>query len=124
MKKKLSVLLLALTVVLAACGQKSEDKTENTTNSTTAETNTSDTTEKTEEKTFTVEELSKFNGKNGEKAYVAVNGTVYDVTNVEEWKDGEHYGVKAGTDATDVIGTSPHGEKVLEKLPVVGKLAQ
>lgn len=34
---------------------------------------------------------SSYNGKEGQPAYVAVDGVVYDVvTNVEAWKDGEH----------------------------------
>lgn len=41
------------------------------------------------EKTFTLEELVKFDGQNGHKAYVAVNGTVYDV---DAWQEGQHHG--------------------------------
>ncbi|MDO4778711.1 MAG: cytochrome b5 domain-containing protein [Tissierellia bacterium] len=79
-----------------------------------------------EEKTFTLEELSKFNGKNGAKAYVAVDGVVYDVTDSPKWKEGEHQGaVKAGADLTkEIKEMSPHGVKALEKLPVVGKLVK
>ena len=45
---------------------------------------------------FTEKELAKYNGRNGEKSYIAVNGIVYDVTNVPKWRGGNHYGVKAG----------------------------
>lgn len=76
------------------------------------------------EKTFTLDELKNFNGQNGQPAYVAVNGTVYDVTNVSAWQGGKHHGVTAGTDATAAIAHSPHKESVLGKLKVVGKLAE
>lgn len=74
---------------------------------------------------MTLEELSKFNGKDGAKAYIAVDGTIYDVTDVPPWKGGTHQGkVQAGTDGSEMIKQSPHGKKVLEKLPVVGKLKE
>ncbi|WP_251574437.1 cytochrome b5 domain-containing protein [Limosilactobacillus agrestimuris] len=76
-----------------------------------------------EEKTFTHEELAKFNGENGQPAYVAVSGTVYDVSGKDAWKGGKHHGNVAGKDLTDVLyNKSPHGDKVLKGLPVVGKL--
>lgn len=75
------------------------------------------------EKTFTLEGLAKFDGQNGNKAYVAVNGTVYDVTGVDAWKGGKHHGNLAGQDLTEAIKHAPHGDKVLANLPVVGKLA-
>lgn len=72
---------------------------------------------------FTLEELAQYNGKNGNPAYVAIDGVVYDVSNVPQWKDGEHNGMQAGNDLTEQINTlSPHGIKVLTKLPVVGTL--
>lgn len=74
------------------------------------------------EKKFTKAELAQFDGQNGNKAYVAVDGVVYDVTNVAAWKDGAHHGNKAGNDVTAGLGHSPHGERVLKKLEVVGKL--
>jgi predicted heme/steroid binding protein len=79
-----------------------------------------------EMRTFTLEELSQYNGKDGQPAYVAVDGVVYDVTNVEAWKDGEHkLGLTAGNELTEEItNQSPHGLKVLEGLPIVGELVE
>lgn len=82
-------------------------------------------TQMPEQQTFTLEELAEFNGKDGKPAYVAVGGVVYDVTNADEWTNGEHKdGVMAGIDATEVITKSPHGADVLAGLPVVGVLAE
>jgi predicted heme/steroid binding protein len=77
----------------------------------------------TSEKTFTLTQLSQYNGQNGKPAYVAVNGMVYDVTNAKDWNNGTHYdGATAGKDLSKVILDSPHGTSVLKKLPVVGRL--
>ena len=67
---------------------------------------------------FTAQTLKKYNGQNGNPAYVAIDGVVYDVT--AAWGGGEHNGVSAGTDASSAIGQSPHGKRVLKKLPIVG----
>lgn len=72
---------------------------------------------------LTLEELKQYDGKNGNPAYVAVDGIIYDVTNVPAWKNGEHNGYSAGNDLTDIIkNKSPHGVKNLEGLPIVGKI--
>ena len=41
---------------------------------------------------FTAEELAKYNGQDGNPAYVAIDGTVYDVSNVPAWRNGKHHG--------------------------------
>lgn len=74
------------------------------------------------EQEFTKQELAKYNGQNGQPAYVAVNGTVYDVSGKEAWQGGKHHGNLAGNDLTAALSKSPHGDKVLTGLPVVGKL--
>lgn len=73
--------------------------------------------------TFTLEELAQYNGQNGAKAYIAVSGVVYDVTNADGWTNGSHQGMLlAGTDATAVFATSPHSAATLNELPKVGTL--
>lgn len=74
------------------------------------------------DKIFTLEELKKFHGQNGNSAYVAVDGIVYDVTSIGAWKNGMHNGISAGNDLSEAIKNTPHGKAVLQKLPVVGKL--
>ncbi|WEV70940.1 cytochrome B5 [Lactobacillus sp. ESL0785] len=69
---------------------------------------------------FTKESLAKFDGKNGNSAYVAIDGKVYDVTGNAHWTDGEHHGNLAGRDLTDEIAQAPHGKSVLAKLNQVG----
>lgn len=72
---------------------------------------------------MTLDELAKFDGTGGKPAYVAVDGIIYDVTKVKAWKKGKHKGNTAGKDLTDIITKkSPHGLKVLKKLPVVAKV--
>ncbi len=72
---------------------------------------------------LTLDQLKQYDGKNGNPAYVAVDGVIYDLTNVPQWKNGEHNGYSAGNDLTDIIkNKSPHGVKQLKGIPVVGKL--
>ncbi|MGL4572959.1 MAG: cytochrome b5 domain-containing protein [Clostridium sp.] len=74
---------------------------------------------------FTLEELSKYDGKDGKLAYVAVNGSVYDVTGVVGFSEGQHFGIKAGTDGTNSFNQC-HGKQkdILKKLRVVGVLKE
>ena len=73
-----------------------------------------------QEKVFSIEDLSKFDGKNGRSAYVAIDGIVYDVSAIGPWKNGEHKkNLKAGNDHSNMIVKSPHGKGVLKKLPKV-----
>ena len=74
---------------------------------------------------FSLDELKQYNGKDGKPAYVAVDGIVYDVSASDKWKNGDHNGFEAGNDLTDEIkNVSPHGVKMLDRVPVVGKLAE
>lgn len=76
-------------------------------------------------KTFTAAELAAFDGQNGNRAYVAVDGTVYDVTGLAPWTTGMHQGAQAGTDVSASLKSkSPHGLTALKDVPVVGTLVQ
>ena len=68
-------------------------------------------------------ELAKFDGREGQAAYVAVSGTIYDVTESPRWVAGHHEGAhQAGQDLTEALKTAPHVRAVIERFPVVGKL--
>ena len=72
---------------------------------------------------LTISDLAMYDGKNGNKAYIAVDSVIYDVSNSKSWKNGEHkMGTKAGLDHSERIMKSPHGKNVIKKLKVVGKL--
>ena len=67
----------------------------------------------------------KFNGKDGNPAYVAVDGIIYDVSASPAWKNGGHNGFEAGKDLTNEIKTiSPHGVVKLENVPEVGRIVE
>lgn len=105
------VILITVLIALAACGDGTPSPSP------------SDSEISAEKLELTVEELAQYNGKDGNPAYIAVDGVIYDVTDVPQWKDGEHNGFSAGNDLTEEIKTiSPHGVSKLKGLPVVGTL--
>jgi predicted heme/steroid binding protein len=72
---------------------------------------------------LTLAELKQFDGKGGRKAYIAVGGTIYDVTGNLNWFRGNHNGFEAGQDLTAAMDNeSPHGRSKLVGLPIVGKI--
>lgn len=73
---------------------------------------------------LTLEELSEFDGQDGNRAYVAVDGVIYDVTDAEPWKGGTHNDFTAGKDLTEEMKESPHGLSKLEYVVEVGILAE
>jgi predicted heme/steroid binding protein len=76
------------------------------------------------EKTFTTAELARYDGKDGEAAYIAFEGKVYDVTDSPMWESGTHeFEHEAGEDLTDAMVDATHGADVMDGFPVVGILA-
>jgi predicted heme/steroid binding protein len=72
---------------------------------------------------LTLAELSEFDGREGRKAYIAVAGYIYDVTNSPRWPNGNHNGYQAGQDLTyEILNISPHGTSVLNNIPLIGIL--
>lgn len=74
------------------------------------------------QKTFTLQELAAYDGKDGNPAYVAVNGIVCNVTNSAAWAAATHFGLIAGRDLTDEFIACHVGQPILNTLTVVGKL--
>lgn len=73
---------------------------------------------------FTLDDLTQYNGKNGQPAYVAYKGVVYDVTESSMWGDGDHEGQhEAGQDLTVAHEDAPHEEYVVD-YPEVGRLVE
>ena len=74
---------------------------------------------------MTSAELASFDGREGRRAYIAVNGTIYDVTDSSRWENGLHPPDHlAGKDLTDELAGAPHVRSVVERFPVVGKLEE
>jgi predicted heme/steroid binding protein len=74
---------------------------------------------------MTAAELAKHDGKDGRKAYIAVNGTIYDVTDSPRWEDGLHPpDHQAGQDLTEELTKAPHVRAVVERFPVIGNLEE
>lgn len=112
--KKIMVLLAVgfLGVLLLGC-------TPNTTTGANATTESTTTTERV----FTLSQLAAYDGTGTAKAYIAVDGVVYDVTNADGWSHGWHQGLHlGGTDATAAFAESPHSASLLATLPRVGTL--
>lgn len=75
-------------------------------------------------KEFTLDELAEFDGRDGRPAYVAYEGTVYDVSESAMWGDGDHEGMhQAGADLTEEHADAPHDVYVTD-FPEVGRVAE
>ena len=72
-------------------------------------------------KEFDSDELAKYNGEDGNPAYVAYDGKVYDVSESKLWRNGLHMKRHhAGAELTTDLQAAPHERDVLERYPLVG----
>lgn len=72
---------------------------------------------------MTTEELAKFDGCNGQPAYVAVSGVIYDVSASGLWQGGNHVDQhQAGRDLTEELKKAPHVRTLIERFPTIGRL--
>ncbi len=75
-------------------------------------------------KTFTLNELSYYDGASGKPAYVAINNNVYDVSMEATWGGASHFGLTAGKDLTNEFNSCHNNSSILNKLPLVGSISK
>lgn len=109
------ILILVLSIALTACSNAAEPSTP-----------AAEPTQAmaAEEPTFMLEELAMYDGQDGNPAYIAIDGIVYEVTDVSQWSGGKHNGYTAGQDLTEEMQSAPHGFSKLSGLTAVGVLAE
>lgn len=109
MKKLFILLIISLFVV--GCSSVEEGST------------TSEETQTDKQMSFTISELSAFDGKSGNDCYVAVSGRVYEISDSDKWIDGNHIEsegqASCGRDLTEAMDESPHGISILTTSPKV-----
>lgn len=72
------------------------------------------------QKEFTLDELSQYDGKNGRRAYVAIEGIVYDVSNELIFRKVKNIGVIAGKDLTELFDFYYRMNQIINKAPKIG----
>jgi predicted heme/steroid binding protein len=74
---------------------------------------------------MTLAELAEHDGRDGRRAYIAVSGTIYDVTESPRWENGLHPpDHQAGQDLTEELSGAPHVRAVIERFPVIGTIEE
>lgn len=74
---------------------------------------------------LTPEELAEFDGKNNKPAYIAIDGMIYDISNIELFKKSPHNELQFGKDLTNEFSECHDGNlEILNKIPIIGMLAE
>jgi predicted heme/steroid binding protein len=75
----------------------------------------------TQTNVFNAQTLANFDGREGRRAYIALDGIVYDVTGHPMWPNGLHRGsFQAGKDYSAQIPASHRRDMRYDELPKVG----
>ncbi|HAE13553.1 MAG: cytochrome b5 [Chitinophagales bacterium] len=72
---------------------------------------------------YTRQQLALRNGQDREEVWIALDGLIYNVSASRLWFRGTHYEHWSGQDLTDELPDAPHTKEVLQRFPVVGRLA-
>jgi len=73
---------------------------------------------------LTLEELTNFDGEEDRPAYFAFKGKIYDVSQSNLWRNGNHMKRhQAGVDLTDIFSQAPHGEDKILSMPEIGSIS-
>jgi len=124
------VLLISLSLLLLGCATTPEPSQPNTPEQPNTDTTIDEATglpldAETGLLLMTIEELAQFDGKDGAKAFVAIDGSVYEVTGDRKWLDGNHeQGMTAGRDLSEFISGAPHGYDILKQFTIVGTIVE
>jgi len=73
---------------------------------------------KQESPAFNKAELARYDGRDGRPAYAAIDGKVYDLSEV--FKRGQHKGYASGQDLSEAFH-SKHAQSILSKFKIVGE---
>ena len=69
---------------------------------------------------YNAQTLAEFDGRDGRRAYIAIDGVVYDLTGSPRWRNGNHNGFQAGQDLSRQIPQDHRADMRFERFPVVG----
>jgi arsenite oxidase small subunit len=74
---------------------------------------------------FNLDELKKYDGKEGKPLYLVFKGKVFDLSESRLWTNGVHMGKHSFNEKLEeTIREAPHQEEVLSRFPVIGEVKQ
>ena len=132
MKKKNKIprvfLIIALAIIILVGAVAGFLLLQNSESSQNAQTKKSDGSNSASTPGISLDEVAKHTGKNGNSCWVAVDGTVYEISGFVLWLEGEHRPsggrAKCGKDLSEALKQSPHGKSKLRLLKEIGPLQQ